>query len=458
MQQQQQQGQQQQTCQPSKQRQNSNNNQQRAAPLRCAICSLVVGEDYLHNPKSCFLDGTTPIPDWWQPNNPKILKRTNELRKARNQPPLQSSTPVAHAAHASNPGKHGKAKQVGFVDTVSGVVPDVPFVGMMSLDYGEPSISGYTIVDPTAACAEHLNFDLSSRTFTCKRYGQPCEIRRDRHFGMLVSVKCNMCHLTFPHNRIPRDWRLTKLWTHDPSVLPPEHRKEYLPPPLARPPHTLAATDAAQPGSGTTRASDRQPSYAATVAHLRSNTCILNKEDELHPLNQTAFTMLLREVTEHGSSELEARFDDLMYGLHPDRVAVFRLRLEERRTRLHDHPNTIAHHESSTPVASQPSMPTPTAKAADDLADQLQSVRITGGATHMSQRTTPTPTPNPTPTPAPANRAVVPPLRLNTAPTQVPTTQPTTHMHAPQSQTPPDQQVADLQQQVQQMMTLVKGK
>jgi hypothetical protein len=92
------------------------------------------------------------------------------------------------------------------------------------------------------------------------------------------------------------------------------------------------------------------------VAHLHSNTCILNKEDELHPLNQTAFTMLLREVTEHGSSELEARFDDLMYGLHPDRVAVFCLRLEERRTLLHDHPNTIAQHASSTPVASQPSV------------------------------------------------------------------------------------------------------
>jgi hypothetical protein len=158
-----------------------------------------------------------------------------------------------------------------------------------------------------------------------------------------------------------------------------------------------------------------QPSHAATVAHLRSSTCILNKEDELHPLNQTAFTMLLREVTEHGSSELEARFDDLMYGLHPDRVAVFRLRLEERRSLLHEHPNTAAQHASSMPVASQPSIPTPTAKAADDLADQLQSVRITGGATPVSQRTTTTstPTPAPTPTQAPANRVVVPPLRLN---------------------------------------------
>jgi hypothetical protein len=197
----------------------------------------------------------------------------------------------------------------------------------------------------------------------------------------------------------------------------------------------------------------QQPSRTCAVTRVSLNT-----EDELHPLNQAAFTMLLREVTEHGSSELEARFDDLMYGLHPDHVAVFRLRLEERRTRLHDHPNTIAHHESSTPVASQPSMPTPTAKAADDLADQLQSVRITGGATHMSQRTTPTPTSTPTPTPAPANRAVAPPLRLNTAPTPVPMTQPTTHTHAPQTQTPPDQQVADMQQQVQQMMTLVKGR
>jgi hypothetical protein len=462
MQQQQQQEQQQQTGQPPRQRQNTGNNQQRTAPLRCAICSLVAGEDYLHNPKSCFLDGTTPIPDWWQPNNPKILKRANELRKARNQPPLQSSTPVAQAAPASNPGKPGKAKQVGFVDTISVVVPDVPFVGMMSLDYDEPSLSGYTTADPTAACAEHLNFELSTRTFTCKRYGQPCEIRRDRHFGMLVSVKCNMCHLTFPHNRIPRDWRLTKLWTHDPSVLPPEHRKEYLPPPLARPPHILAATNAAQTGSGTTHASDRPPSHAATVAHLRSNTCILNKEDELHPLNQTAFTMLLREVTEHGSSELEARFDDLMYGLHPDRVAVFRLRLEERRSLLHEHPNTAAQHASSTPVASQPSVPTPTAKAADDLADQLQSVRITGGATPVSHRTTPTttptPTPAPTPTQAPANRVVVPPLRLNSATTPVPMTQPTTHTYTPQSQTPLEQQVADLQQQVQQLMTLVKGK
>jgi hypothetical protein len=273
---------------------------------------------------------------------------------------------------------------------------------MMSPDYDEPSLSGYTTADPTAACAEHLNFELSTRTFTCKRYGQPCEIRRDRHFGMLVSVKCNMCHLTFPHNRIPRDWRLTKLWTHDPSVLPPEHRKEYLPPPLARPPHIPAATNAAQTGSGTTHASDRPPSHADTVAHLYSNTCILNKEDELHPLNQTAFTMLLREVTEHGSSELEARFDDLMYGLNPDRVAVFRHRLEERRTLLHEHPNTAAQYASSTPVASQPSVPTPTAKAADDLADQLQSVRITGGATSSSQRTTPTPTPTPTPTDASA--------------------------------------------------------
>jgi hypothetical protein len=236
---------------------------------------------------------------------------------------------------------------------MSVVVPDVPFVGMMSPDYDEPSLSGYTTADPTAACAEHLNFEPSTRTFTCKRYGQPCEIRRDRHFGMLVSVKCNMCHLTFPHNRIPREWRLTKLWTCDPSVLPPEHRKEYVPPPLARPPRIPAATNAAQPGSGTTHASDRPPSHADTVAHLYSNTCILNKEDELHPLNQTAFTMLLQEVTEHGSSELEARFDDLMYGLNPDRVAVFRHRLEERRDLLREHPNTAAQYASSTPVASQ---------------------------------------------------------------------------------------------------------
>jgi hypothetical protein len=200
-----------------------------------------------------------------QSENPEA--KANELRKARNQPPLQSSTPVAQAAPASNPSKPGKAKQVGFVDTVSVVVPDVPFVAMMSLDYDEPSLSGYTTADPTAACAEHLNFDLSTRTFTCKRYGQPCEIRRDRHFGMLVSVKCNMCHLTFPHNRIPRDWRLTKLWTHDPSVLPPEHRKEYLPPPLARPPHILAATNAAQTGSGTTHASDRP---AVACSHSRA--------------------------------------------------------------------------------------------------------------------------------------------------------------------------------------------
>jgi hypothetical protein len=151
-----------------------------------------------------------------------------------------------------------------------------------------------------------------------------------------------------------------------------------------------------------------------------------------------------------------------MYGLHPDRVAVFRLRLEERRSLLHEHPNTAAQHASSTPVASQPSVPTPTAKAADDLTDQLQSVRITGGATPVSQRTTPTPTPTPTPAPtptqAPANRVVVPPLRLNSATTPVPMTQPTTHTHTPQSQTPLEQQVADLQQQVQQLMTLVKGK
>jgi hypothetical protein len=87
--------------------------------------------------------------------------------------------------------------------------------------------------------------------------------------------------------------------------------------------------------------------------------------------------MLLREVTEHGSSELEAC-----------RLCGFRLRLEERRTLLHEHPNTAAQHAPSTPVASQPSVPTPTAKAADDLADQLQSVRITGGATSSSHRTT----------------------------------------------------------------------
>jgi chromosome segregation ATPase len=37
-------------------------------------------------------------------------------------------------------------------------------------------------------------------------------------------------------------------------------------------------------------------------------------------------------------------------------------------------------------------------------------------------------------------------------------TQPTTHTHTPQSQTPLEQQVADLQHQVQQLMTLVKGK
>jgi hypothetical protein len=260
--------------------------------------------------------------------------------------------------------------------------------------------------------------------------------------------------LTFPHNRIPRDWRLTKLWTCDPSVLPPEHRKEYLPPPLARPPRTPAATNAAQPGSGATHASDRPPSHADTVAHMYSNTCILNKEDELHPLNQTAFTMLLQDVTEHGSSELEARFDDLMYGLNPDRVAVFRHRLEERRTLLREHPNTAAQYASSTPVASQPSVPTPTTKAADDLADQLQSVRITGGATSSTQPNAPTPTSTPTPTPAPANRVIVPPLRLNTVATHVPMTQPTSHTHTPQSQTPLEQQVADLQQQVQQLMTL----
>jgi hypothetical protein len=56
---------------------------------------LVAGEDYLHNPKSCFLDGTTAIPDWWKPGNQKILKRANEIRASRGQPPLPgTNTPV----------------------------------------------------------------------------------------------------------------------------------------------------------------------------------------------------------------------------------------------------------------------------------------------------------------------------------------------------------------------------
>jgi hypothetical protein len=129
MQQQQQQGQQQHehnlvnTQATTKQKQQPSADRQ--TPQRCPICSLVAGEDYLHNPRSCFLDGTTPIPDWWRPNNAKILKRANELRKARNQPPLQTSAPVAPAtpaAPASNPGKPGKAKQVGFTDIVTVVV------------------------------------------------------------------------------------------------------------------------------------------------------------------------------------------------------------------------------------------------------------------------------------------------------------------------------------------------
>jgi hypothetical protein len=79
-----------------------------------------------------------------------------------------------------------------------------------------------------------------------------------------------------------------------------------------------------------------------------------------------------------------------MIGLNPGRVAIFRCRLEERRDLLCAHLQTAAEYMSSSPVENKPPAPTPTAKDANDLAYQLQSIRITRGATPVSHRTTPT--------------------------------------------------------------------
>jgi hypothetical protein len=65
---------------------------------KCPICSAIAGNEQKHAAGSCYLDGTTPIPDFWKPRNQKILNHANKLRKERNQPPLQLWTPPAPAA------------------------------------------------------------------------------------------------------------------------------------------------------------------------------------------------------------------------------------------------------------------------------------------------------------------------------------------------------------------------
>jgi hypothetical protein len=209
-----------------------------------------------------------------------------------------------------------------------------PFVGMISDEqFDEPSLSEYTTADPTSACADHLTFDEATRSFICRRYAQPCEVDRDLNFGLLSSVKCTMCNVTFHRHRIPRQWRLSRLWTADPTILPLEQQTSYEPPPPAFSSTPTADTQHARISATTDMNSDI-PDHEVTCAHLYNNSSILNPPERLLPINQTALTMLLDDVLNHGTSELESRFEALLVGLAEERKQIFRARLMNRK-RLH---------------------------------------------------------------------------------------------------------------------------
>jgi hypothetical protein len=304
---------------------------------------------------------------------------------------------------------------VGFTDFTAAVTIDeygAPFVGMITDEqFDEPSLSEYTTADPTSACADHLTFDEATRSFICRRYAQPCEVDRDLNFGLLSSVKCTMCNVTFHRHRIPRQWRLSRLWTADPTILPREQQSSYEPPPPALNNAPAADTQHARISATTDMNSDI-PDHEVTCAHMYSNSSILNPPDRLLPINQTALTMLLDDVLNHGTSELESRFEALLVGLAEERKQIFRARLMNRK-RLHasrTQGKSVPSPAADTPVVTPTTSPTavqPTPAEIANITQQLKSIHIAGGAATSSAASPQAGTTSP----KPAASISVPPLK-----------------------------------------------
>jgi hypothetical protein len=272
----------------------------------------------------------------------------------------------------------GKAKKLTFSDSAmyhaAGVViPDLAnVVGVI-----EPSVRSIDMeLDKKSEAKKHLVFDEATLSFTCHQFQQPCTIQRERNTGLLMSVRCKICKVSWSYSKIPIEWRLVKLWTTKPDVLPAVDRKDYRPPPIPMP--TCVGSDSATsitfptlpgPASGskaTGMAMEEIPDWQQTLDHLNSAIVVPNFPNMMLPINQTALSVLLREVTDQGWSKHEARLPALLFGLSEAEQDRIKRRLELRRNMLKPQPHVpvsvqpTGHVQSpqSEGLASPPTSPT----------------------------------------------------------------------------------------------------
>jgi hypothetical protein len=318
---------------------------------KCPICSAIAGNEQKHGVGSCYLDGTTPIPDFWKPRNQKILQHANKLRRERGQTPLTLWTPPAAAAAVTPedpvtmvvPARRAKgrtAQVVQWEDTLVATMRDddvVPFVGALEAET-EPTLAGYAVSDPTFEIQNHVAFDKEARKFTCLATGQTCQIQRDPMFGMLLGVDCTLCKKSFSFVEIPRTWRTVALWTTDPLVLPAEAQAEYKPPPVNFDNQSQNASSAAAGASATRNLYDVEvvPTLEEVHQHLAGNGVFLNKPHSSLPINRLAWSLIVDEVRRTGGSPWESRIPDLLVGREPDWIADQMLRLDELKAEFRE--------------------------------------------------------------------------------------------------------------------------
>jgi hypothetical protein len=319
---------------------------------KCPICSAIAGSEQKHGAGSCYLDGTTPIPDFWRPRNQKILNHANKLRKERGQKPLQLWTPPAPAAVVEpeapvvvvKPVRQTKgrtAKVVAWDDSLVATGEEgnvLPLVAAIDGDT-EPTLAGYVTSDPTADIRQHVSFDQKARKFTCLSTSQTCQVQRDPIFGMLMGVNCTLCRKTFDYVQVPREWRTVALWTITPHVLPAEAQAGYTPPPTTFDSAAQGAASAAAVASATRdfHNVEETPTMEEVQLHLMGNGVLPNLPHTSLPINRLAWSLIIDEVRRTGASQWEGRAHDLLFGRDPEYISDQMLRLSELKEEFQSH-------------------------------------------------------------------------------------------------------------------------
>jgi len=201
------------------------NDPSRQSPVRCDVCTKVVGKAITHRPDQCFLDPEVPVEEWFNPYDEGRRAIINKKREKKGLGPLEPFKPRANPAVEDNSSGQANAHEhievrrammfharfpVGMDNTGRPTLhPDDPT--LRSINERNPVVPTTSVTDDFARVNNELEFNSVARKFECKVCHGRCE-EKQRRDGMLTHVECVHCSKRWQPHQLPPAWVDPVLW------------------------------------------------------------------------------------------------------------------------------------------------------------------------------------------------------------------------------------------------------